>query len=181
MWTTIGIDIAAPPDLVFRLARDVTRWERLLPHYARSRAVGRDPDGTLVCTFVARRPVIGILGLGVPVTWRSRTWSEPETRRLRFVHVAGATRGMDVTWTIEPSPTGTRVDIGHELRRRIAIPVVGSFVGEVLFPELVDRVFTRAIAGRTLATFKALAEALAADVAEPSAPDRSVRRPATNP
>ena len=27
----------------------------------------------------------------LPVTWRSRTWAEPATRRLRFVHVAGAT------------------------------------------------------------------------------------------
>ena len=40
----------------------------------------------------------------------SRTWSEPDTRRLRFVHVAGATRGMDVTWRIEPTADGCRVD-----------------------------------------------------------------------
>ena len=41
MHSTIGIDIAAPPELVYRLARDVTRWERLLPHYARSTVVRR--------------------------------------------------------------------------------------------------------------------------------------------
>ena len=40
MHSTIGIDIAAPPALVFALARDPERWARLLPHYARSRAVG---------------------------------------------------------------------------------------------------------------------------------------------
>ena len=55
MHSTIGIDIAAPPELVYRLARDVTRWERLLPHYARSRVVRREADGALVCDFVARR------------------------------------------------------------------------------------------------------------------------------
>jgi ribosome-associated toxin RatA of RatAB toxin-antitoxin module len=138
---------------VFRLARDVTRWERLLPHYVRSRAIAEAPDGILVCDFIARRPLIPLIGLGLSVTWRSRTWSEPATRRLRFVHIAGATRGMDVTWTIEPSPSGSRVDIGHTFRHRI--PGFAWFV---------DRAFTRAIAGRTLATFKTLAEALAADL-----------------
>ena len=122
MHSTIGIDVAAPADLVFRLARDVERWERLLPHYARSRARERLPDGSLVADFIARRPLIGVLGLGLPVTWRSRTWSEPETRRLRFVHVAGATRGMDVTWRIEPTTDGCRVDIDHDFRPRLPAP-----------------------------------------------------------
>jgi ribosome-associated toxin RatA of RatAB toxin-antitoxin module len=155
--STIAIDIAASPDLVFALARDVERWERLLPHYARSRAVERRSDGTLVADFVARRPLIGVLGLGLPVAWRSRTWSEPVTRRLRFVHVAGATRGMDVTWRIEATDGGSRVSIDHDFRPRLAA-----------FAAFVDRGFTRPIAGRTLATFKALAEALESDTSLPS-------------
>jgi ribosome-associated toxin RatA of RatAB toxin-antitoxin module len=163
MRTTIGIDIDAPPELVFRLARDVTRWELLLPHYIRSRMVGRAADGTTFCAFVARRALVPVLGLGLPVAWRSRTWSEPATRRLRFVHVAGATRGMDVTWTIEPAGTGTRIEIAHEFARRLPIPGLGTYLGDGLVPAIVDRWFTRHIAGRTLATFKAIAEALAAD------------------
>ncbi len=148
--------MAAPPEVVYRLARDVTRWAALLPHYTRS-AVVRDEGDVLVCDFVARRPFIPVLGLGIPVTWRSRTWHEPATRRLRFVHVAGATKGMDVTWTIEASRSGTRVDIDHDFRP--------GFPG---FAAFVDAAFTRPIAGRTLATFKALAEALAADTSEPA-------------
>jgi ribosome-associated toxin RatA of RatAB toxin-antitoxin module len=149
--STIGIDVAAPPALVFAIARDTERWDRLLPHYARSRAVGgRRADGSLVVDFVARRTLIGVLGLALPVTWRARTWAEPVSRRLRFVHVAGATKGMDVTWRIEPAPGGTRVEIDHEFR-----PAV------LLFAVVVDRFFTRPIAGRTLATFRDLAEALA--------------------
>ena len=151
MHSTIAIDIAASPDLVFALARDVERWERLLPHYVRSRATERRDDGVLVVDFVARRPLVGLLGLALPVVWRSRTWSEPATRRLRFVHVAGATRGMDVTWRIEPTPAGARVSIDHDFRPRL--PGFAAFV---------DRWFTRPIAGRTLATFRALAEALSA-------------------
>jgi ribosome-associated toxin RatA of RatAB toxin-antitoxin module len=150
MRSTISIDMDAPPDVVFWLASDVERWERLLPHYDRSRAVARSADGVLVTDFVARRPLATLIGLGLPVAWRARTWNEPMTRRLRFVHVAGPTRGMDVTWRIEPGPAGTRVSIEHDFRPRL--PGFAAFV---------DRVFTGPIAGRTLATFKALAEAVA--------------------
>ena len=160
MHSTIGIDVAAPPDLVYRLARDVTRWERLLPHYSRSVAI-RDEGEARICDFVARRPFVPVLGLGIPVTWRSRTWHEPGTRRLRFVHVAGATRGMDVTWTIEPAAGGTRVDIAHDFRPRV--PGFAAFV---------DAAFTRPIAGRTLATFKAIAEALASESPSAANPQR---------
>ncbi len=154
MRSSIGIDVGAPPDLVYRLARDVTRWDRLLPHYARSRVVRREADGSLVCEFVARRVLVPWLGAGIPVAWRSRTWHEPATRRLRFHHVAGATKGMDVTWTIEPAAEGTRIEIEHDFRPRMPG-----------FAALVDRAFTRPIAGRTLATMRALAEALAGDEA----------------
>jgi len=155
MRRTISIEIEAPPDVVFRLARGVERWERLLPHYARSRVVERRADGGLVVEFVARRPLIALVGVGLPVAWRARTWYEPGSRRLRFVHVAGATKGMDVTWRIEATPTGCRVSIDHDFAPRVRG-----------FEAFVDRWFTRPIAGRTLATFKALAES----VADPPAP-----------
>jgi ribosome-associated toxin RatA of RatAB toxin-antitoxin module len=147
--STIAIDVDAPPELVFRLARGVGAWERLLPHYARSRVADRRADGSLIVEFVARRPLIPLLGIGLPVAWRARTWNEPDALRLRFVHVGGATRGMDVTWRIEPTPTGCSVSIDHDFRPRV--PGFAAFV---------DRWFTRPIAGRTLATFKALAEAV---------------------
>ncbi len=159
MHSEIAIRIAARPDLVFALAHDVERWADLLPHYTRSSAVERRPDGSLVADFIARRPLVGVLGLGLPVAWRSRTWSERPSRRLRFVHVAGATRGMDVTWRIQPDGDGTHVVIEHEFRPRI--PGFAAFV---------DRFFTRPIAGRTLATFKALAEAVQSEAARPANP-----------
>jgi ribosome-associated toxin RatA of RatAB toxin-antitoxin module len=166
MHSTIAIDIAAPADLVFALARETRRWQAILPHYARSRVVERRSDGSTVIDFVARRrlPLVGVLGLGVPVAWRARTWSEPATLRLRFVHVAGATRGMDVTWRIEPRDAShCHVAIDHDFRPRFAP-----------FAPFVDRAFTRPIAGRTLATFQALAEALADD-------GKSARANPTNP
>ena len=59
--------------------------------------------------------------------------------------------------TIEPlgaggPGTGSRVEIRHDFRPRV--PAFAAFV---------DALFTRPIAGRTLATFKALAETLAGD------------------
>ena len=95
------------------------------------------------------------------MAWRSRTWHEPATRRLHFHHVAGATRGMDVTWTIESARRrAARVEIEHDFRARAVARRSPAFV---------DRAFTRPIAGRTLATFKALAEALASEPRRPSA------------
>jgi ribosome-associated toxin RatA of RatAB toxin-antitoxin module len=162
MISAVGIDAAAPADLVFRLARNVERWPLLLPHYVRVRALERRADGSVVAEMVARRPLVGLLGIGLPVAWRSRTWSESDGRRLRFVHVGGATAGMDVTWRIEPSERGCRVTIEHDFRPRL--PGWAWFV---------DRAFTRPIATRTLATFAAIAEALSAD--------ESASRPLTNP
>jgi ribosome-associated toxin RatA of RatAB toxin-antitoxin module len=148
----VSVDVAAPAQLVFRLARDVERWPRLLPHYVRVRGIERRADGSMVAEMVARRPLVPVLGLGLPVAWRSRTWSEPAGLRLRFVHIGGATNGMDVTWRIEPTDTGSRVSIDHDFRPRL--PGWAWFV---------DRAFTQPIASRTLATFKAIAEALATD------------------
>ena len=55
---------------------------------------------------------------------------------------------MDVTWRIEPIVGGSRVSIDHQFAPRL--PGWAWFV---------DRAFTRPIASRTLATFKAIAEA----------------------
>jgi ribosome-associated toxin RatA of RatAB toxin-antitoxin module len=146
--SSVGIEVDAPAALVYRLAADVTRWEQLLPHYARSRPIARDGDA-LVCEFVARRELVPFVGLGLPVAWRSRTWTDPESRRLRFRHLGGATDGMDVTWHIEPAGTGSRILIEHDFAPRMP-----------LWAAVVDRLFVGAIARRTLATFKALAEAV---------------------
>jgi hypothetical protein len=70
---------------------------------------------------------------------------------------------MDVTWRIEDRPGGgCRVEIDHEFRPRI--PGWAAFI---------DRLFTRPIAGRTLASFRAISEAVAAT-------DASAERLSTN-
>ena len=157
MKTDISIDVAAAPELVFALARDVERWPRLLPHYVSVTVLERRADGSVVARLVARRPVLPVLGIGIPVAWRSRSWSDPDACRLRFVHQGGATNGMDVTWRIEPVGHGARVTIEHDFRPRIA-----------LWAWFIDTCFTRPVASRTLATFKAIAETVAATTAPPA-------------
>lgn len=95
--------------------------------------------------------------IGIPVAWRSEYHaddSNPDELRLHFLHRAGVTRGMRVTWRIRRTRHGSQVTIEHDFER--PLPLVGSTV----VPRLVDRMFVRPIAGRTLATFKRLAEAL---------------------
>jgi aromatase len=151
MKTSIAIRVAAPPERIFELARDVPRWAELLPHYRRVTVRGRR-DGRILAQMVAIRRFGRV---GVPVTWRAVQWSEgddPSDLRLRFHHVRGVTRGMDVTWHIVGHGNESLVTIEHAFER--GFPLLGQDV----VPLLVDRLFTRAIAGRTLRAFKALAE-----------------------
>ena len=155
MRSTIAVDVDAPAQLVFDLARDVERWPRLLPHYLDVHVIDRQPDGVITARMVAVRAVVPSIGYGIPVAWRARTWCDEAALRLRFVHLGGATAGMDVTWRIEPVSAGCRVSIDHHFE-----PAVAAWA------TLVDVLFVRPIAGRTLATFKTIAEAVAA--AEPT-------------
>jgi ribosome-associated toxin RatA of RatAB toxin-antitoxin module len=150
--SNIGIDVAAPPRTIFELARDVARWPAHLPHYREVTIESR--DGTHVTAEMHAIRPFGPVAL--PVWWRSEQWSDDSDAtdlRLRFVHVGGATRGMDVTWHIRPSAGGSRVTIEHRFRRQIPV------LGDELLPWVVDKFFVRPIARRTLATFKSLAEA----------------------
>jgi ribosome-associated toxin RatA of RatAB toxin-antitoxin module len=144
-------DIAAPAALVFSLVRDPALWPRLLPHYAQARVLADGPADLRTMQFVARRSLVPWLGVSLPVAWRSRTSSDPELLTLRFDHVGGATAGMRVTWRIVPSGDGCSVSVEHQFDR-----------GPRFYPRLVERLFTRPIASRTLATFKLLAETLTA-------------------
>jgi ribosome-associated toxin RatA of RatAB toxin-antitoxin module len=167
MRSTLSIEVHAPAELVFSLARDIERWPALLPHYLRVTVLERQPDDSLLALMVAVRTLLPVVGFGLPVAWRARTWNDPDALRLRFVHRGGATAGMDVTWRIEPTPDGCRVSIDHDFR-----PNLPARAGRA-WALFVDRLFVRPIATRTLATFKAIAEAAAdqwSDLALPTNP-----------
>lgn len=150
MRTMIAIDVAASPERFFELSRDLARWPTLLPHYRKVTVESRTDD-RIVARMAALRPGL----LPIPVSWHAEQWadqSDASDLRLHFRHVGGVTQGMRVTWHIRPRDDGASVTIEHDFSRRLPL------LGTELLPRLVDRFFIRPIAGRTLATFKALAE-----------------------
>jgi ribosome-associated toxin RatA of RatAB toxin-antitoxin module len=151
MHSTIAVEIEAPVGLVFELARDVERWPALLPHYLRATVRARSPDGWITAEMVAIRPMVPIIGLGLPIAWRSMARAKTDPPQLRFVHRGGATDGMDVTWRFTPTTKGCRVSIEHHFQPRVRP-----------WGWLVDRLFVKPIARRTLAAFKSIAEAAVA-------------------
>jgi hypothetical protein len=166
MRSVLSIDIDAPPELVFAVVSDPRRWPALLPHYRRvdvvqPKAIAGTPGGRpagMVARYVAARPLLPPMGLALPVAWTSRYRADPDRLELTFDHVAGATRGMTVRWKIQALGSGSRVTLEHVFSR--SLPLSGVF-GRDWYPRLIDRLFVRPIAGRTLATFRAMCEALA--------------------
>ena len=145
MRSDISIWIDAPPERVFPLVADLSRWTEYLPHYRYVRVLG-ETDGWVRAAMSARRGPI-------PVFWHAVQSTEPDTHRIHFRHVRGVTQGMEVLWTLEPEEGGTRASIRHDLDLRW--PWIGSWFAE----HVIARGFIHPIAGRTLARFKSLAEA----------------------
>ncbi len=136
--------INASPKAVYALAEAVERWPELLPHYRYVRCIKTDGDVRTVQMSASRS--------GIPVRWTSLLYPLPRQRKVRFKHIRGVTRGMDVEWRLTRERGGTRVRIEHELRLRWP-PLVRS-IGEVV----IGRVFIHNIAGKTLKHIKQLAE-----------------------
>jgi ribosome-associated toxin RatA of RatAB toxin-antitoxin module len=141
----ISIWIGAPPERVFPLVADLGRWPERLPHYRYVRILRRS-GGTVVAAMSARRGAI-------PVFWEAEQTTDPEGGRVRFRHVGGVTRGMEVLWSLDREAGGTRARITHDLDLRW--PIVGGFLADrVIAPQFIEP-----IAALTLRRFKTLAEA----------------------
>jgi ribosome-associated toxin RatA of RatAB toxin-antitoxin module len=139
------IDIAAPAATIYGFAAMTERWPEFLPHYRSVRVLEARGAEKLVA-MAAWRDLI-------PISWTARQTDDPVTPRIDFVHVAGWTRGMDVTWHFTPIPGGTRVTIDHRLQ--FAFPVAAEFLGE----RVVGGYFVHDVASKTLRRMKELAEA----------------------
>ena len=148
MESIIGIEMTADPDTVFALAAAVEDWPRILPHYRWVRRL--EGDDRLRTVEMAARREFG--PLAYPVRWTAVVEPLPAARRLRFTHIAGPTRGMEVEWRLTPRDGGTHVAIWHRFRSRI--PLVGELYAEYI----ASRIFIHHIAGRTLRCMKGEAE-----------------------
>ena len=133
----------APIDRVFAAASDVEHWPEILAHYRYVRVLARRPDGGLV-EMSANRP---FGPLGWPTWWTSEMWVDRDRHLVRYRHVRGVTRGMDVVWQLEPDPAGTRVTIVHQWDGP-AWPLMARPAAEwIIGPVFVHGIATRTLAG----------------------------------
>lgn len=148
--------VRAPAATIFALAADVADWPRHLAHYRYVRFRARDGAGGGVVEMSAHRP-FGVLHW--PTWWTSEmeVLRAGATPSIRFRHIGGVTRGMDVEWSFAPLEGGTRVRIVH-VWNGPSWPLVGTFAAR----SVIGPVFVHGIAWRTLAGLAAVAERAAA-------------------
>lgn len=130
---------------MFQAARDVERWPGVLAHYRWVRMLEPRRQGGLV-EMAAWRP-FGILRF--PTWWVSEMTVLPEAGEIRYRHVRGITRGMDVVWTLVPREGAVAVEIIHTWRGP-PWPLVGAAAAHLV----IGPVFIHGIASRTLAGLK---------------------------
>lgn len=102
--------IRATPARVFAAARNVELWPTILPHYRWVTTLERHPDRAVV-EMSANRP---FGPLDWPTWWVSDMWVDEARHEVRYRHIRGVTRGMDVAWNIVPEGDGSHVTIIHE-------------------------------------------------------------------
>lgn len=143
MRTVDRLMVRADATAMFEAAADVERWPERLRHYRWVRFNQRRADGGVV-EMAAVRP---FGPLRWPVWWESEMWIDAARREVRYRHIRGITKGMDVIWSVVPrGPHETDVTIVHTWDGppwpMIRVPAAEWVIGPV---------FVHGIAARTLA------------------------------
>jgi ribosome-associated toxin RatA of RatAB toxin-antitoxin module len=147
--TETGIFIEADPMTVYQLGAATERWPEFLPHYRWVYLLDREGDSKLVEMAAKRNFYLA----NWPVRWWAAQTNFPDEPRIKFTHVGGVTKGMEVEWLFTPKENGVEVTIVHDLD--LKWPVIGGIAANYV----IGPVFVDAIAGKTLARVKELAEA----------------------
>ncbi len=124
---------------VFETAADLSRWPDFLPHYRYIRYYERSPERNVVKMAAVRS--------GIPISWVSEQWIDRKRWEVRFRHLKGFTKGMDVIWNFRELQEGVRVTILHDLDFRV--PALAP-----LAERIIGGFFIEHIAGRTLECMK---------------------------
>ena len=154
MRTVDELVVPVPLEAIFALAADVERWPEHLAHYRYVRVRER-MDGGGIVEMSANRPF-------GPVQWPTWWLSLMEiqavrpgaaTPAIRFRHIGGITRRMEVEWAFAPVTGGTRVTVLH-LWNGPSWPLIGRLAARWV----IGPVFVHGIASRTLAGLARAAE-----------------------
>ncbi len=145
--------VRAPVRAVFAIVRDVEQWPAHLSHYRWVRVRERASDGGGIVEMAAVRQ---FGPLPWPAWWLSEmevVGADHDRPAIRFRHIGGVTRGMDVEWRLEPRDGGTFVRLVH-VWDGPRWPLIGGGVATAL----IGPVFVHGIASRTLAGLARIAE-----------------------
>ena len=150
MITTDELLVRAPVDKIFTIVRQVEHWPAYLPHYRFVRFNERATDGGGIVQMSANRP---FGPLNWPTWWLSRMAVDHSTPFVRFHHIGGVTKGMDVEWSFEPVADGTHVKLIHSWSGPDWL-----LIGDFAATQVIGPVFVHGIASRTLAGLARIAE-----------------------
>lgn len=142
--------VRAPWRTIFALAKEVENWPLHLPHYRWVKFLERARDGGGLVEMSADRP---FGPFGWPTWWMSEMSVDEGAPAIRFRHVGGITKGMDVEWSFRSAAGGTEVSIVHAWDGP-AVPLIGIPAATLV----IGPVFIHGIASRTLAGLAAVAE-----------------------
>jgi ribosome-associated toxin RatA of RatAB toxin-antitoxin module len=152
--TTLDVQfISAPPRICFRVAADVERWPRILPHYryVRFREPLHEHHG--IVEMAAWRDFAR--PFRYPTWWLSEMRTAPDEPAVYYRHIDGITRGMDVKWAFTSEGDGTLVHLTHAWQGP-RWPLIGG----IAWRHVIGPHFVSFIAGRTLKGVAAEAERL---------------------
>ena len=148
MRTLDRIRVRAPFVRVFAVASSVARWPSILPHYRWVRLL----DDRLV-EMAAWRPFGGGV-INYPTWWVSEMTIDRPAGEIRYRHVRGITRGMEVVWKLVEAGEGfVDVEVVHTWDGP-TWPLIGRLAADFV----IGPVFIHGIASRTLAGIKRHAE-----------------------
>lgn len=134
--------VRAPVRVIFDIARTVEHWPAYLRHYRFVRFRERASDGGGIVEMSANRP---FGPLNWPTWWLSEMAVDEAQPNIRFRHIGGITRRMDVEWAFREVPGGTEVRLVH-VWNGPDWPVIGVFAATAV----IGPVFIHGIASRTL-------------------------------
>ena len=155
--------VRAPVEDVFAVVRDVEHWPALLSHYRYVRFRSKSSDGGGIVEMSANRP-FGVANW--PTWWLSEMSVDHARPAVRFRHIGGVTKEMDVEWSLTSVDDGTHVRLVHAWDGP-RWPVIGAFAATAV----IGPVFIHGIASRTLAGLARHAERRASPEARGLRPD----------
>jgi hypothetical protein len=154
MRTVDRIRVHAPFPKVFSVASSVTRWPAILSHYRWVRFL----DDGLVEMAAWRSFGGGVLKY--PTWWVSEMTIDRPAGEIRYRHVRGITREMQVVWRLVEDGEGSDGAVGVEIVHTWDGPR-WPLVGRLAANLVIGPVFIHGIASRTLAGIKRAAEGAA--------------------